>query len=387
MKILFAHAAPMPKEPMDWSNDTVNAWIERMRDAGFNVDPFLLCFNNNFLSPSVYFNELDSLWKRKDPQLLEMYKKLYKKLKDYDVLVCREGVNIHPDFAKNLPCITVYGCFDDPESTEILSKPIAPSFDISMVGNIAELETYKSWGIKNVHWWPISLRDNDFNPYLKKEELFNTKRDIDVSILCECIRPERQKRLRKFANTFPNGSYHGRGWPDGYLSEDERIPLLLNTKIGLNIHNSTGPVNLRTFYLPANGVMQICDNKANLGKIYKLGQEVVGYDSIEEAIDLTRYYLENEEERLIIAKAGWERATNDYNEIKSFQRVINAVNQYIENSKDTNMRYSSAAWQYKEPTYLERVRNFYITTMFNSLKMIKVTLSPIKRFVEKIIFR
>lgn len=382
MKILFAHAAPIHKEPHEWSNDTVNAWIQRLRLAGFDVDPFHLLFNDNTLSPIVYFNELNLLWKRKDHQLLSMYQKLYSELKNYDVLVCREGGNIHPDFAKDLPCITVYGCFDDPESSKILSRPTAPSFDISMVGNIAEIETYKSWGVKNVHWWPISVRENDYDSSLTKDQLFNIKRDIDVSIMCECESPYRKNRLKKFAETFPNGTYYGRGWPNGYLDEDKRIPLLLRTKIGINMHNSTGPINLRTFYLPANGVMQICDNKTNLGKIYKLGKEAIGYDSIDEAIDLTRYYLENDEERLSIAQAGWYRATNDYNEIKSFERIIDAVNKYTENPSNTNRNYTLLKWEFQEPSYLDSFINFFIISLFKLTKRIRAYFSPLKRLIS-----
>ncbi len=61
------------------------------------------------------------------------------------------------------------------------------------------------------------------------------------------------------------------------------------TRVGINIHNSTGPINFRTFYLPANGVLQICDNKSHLGRIFELGREVVGYQEIAEAIELCRY--------------------------------------------------------------------------------------------------
>ena len=89
---------------------------------------------------------------------------------------------------------------------------------------------------------------------------------------------------------------HGAGWPKGFLPEKERVPLLQRTKIGVNIHNSTGPINFRTYYLPANGVMQICDNKKHLPMVFELNKEVVGFDSIEEAIDLCRYYLEHDEE-------------------------------------------------------------------------------------------
>ena len=87
---------------------------------------------------------------------------------------------------------------------------------------------------------------------------------------------------------------------------------LTNTQLGINIHNSTGPVNLRTFYLPANGVLQLCDNKSNLGKIFELDKEVIGFDSIEECIEKCHYYLHHKEEQRIIALSGWKRVLKDY---------------------------------------------------------------------------
>ena len=78
--------------------------------------------------------------------------------------------------------------------------------------------------------------------------------------------------------------------------------------------------------LPANGIMQLCDNKAYLGKIFELDKEVVGFETIDEAIDLTRYYLAHDEERRQIAAAGWEKATKEYNEIAVFEKAVTAIN-------------------------------------------------------------
>ena len=99
------------------------------------------------------------------------------------------------------------------------------------------------------------------------------------------------------------------------------MALLQRTKIGINIHNSTGPINLRTYYLPANGVMQICDNKSYLGKVFELNKEVVGFDTIDEAIELCHYYLMHDDERRKIAAAGWERVLLDYNEVAILRLV------------------------------------------------------------------
>jgi hypothetical protein len=164
---------------------------------------------------------------------------------------------------------------------------------------------------------------------LTKDDILNGNRENDITVLCERLTGYRAERLNKFISAFPDGAYYGRGWPKGFLPEAEKIKLYNHTKIGINFHNSTGPINFRTYVLPANGVLQICDNRANLDKIFRLGKEVIGFDTVEEAIELCRYYLENDEERRKIAAAGWERAIKDYNEIAVFQLLITSINEIL----------------------------------------------------------
>jgi hypothetical protein len=263
-----------------------------------------------------------------------MYSRLREVLVDFDVFVCFNGANIHPEFISSISQIKVYGCFDDPESSDVLSRPAVQAFDIAMVGNIAEIESYRNWGAKNVHWWPLGFRVDDYDPKLTEHDILFKERTVPVTLLCERMTKYRKKRVDLFASAFSQGSYYGKGWSSGFLPESKRVPLLQNSKIGVNIHNSSGPINFRTFYLPANGVMQICDNKSNLGKIFKLGTEVIGYDSIEEAIELTKYYLAEDDARKSIALAGWKRALLEYNEVACFKFMIDAVNSFKMKSKN-----------------------------------------------------
>jgi spore maturation protein CgeB len=77
--------------------------------------------------------------------------------------------------------------------------------------------------------------------------------------------------------------------------------------------------------LPANGVMQICDNKYFLGQIFELGKEVIGCSEIEEVPDLVRFYLVNKSERIRIATAVYERAHSEYTEVEVFRRQLSQI--------------------------------------------------------------
>jgi len=335
MKILLGHVY---SEYSSNTNERIAAWMDRLRLGGIDIDS--TCLSPTISQPVIYWPELDRKWQTSDVRLMKMYEMLARKMEQYDVFVNFNGINLHPEFVQELPGFRVYSCSDDPESSEILSKPVAWAYDLAMVGNIAQVEIYKDWGVKNARYWPLGYRFEDCDPSLTKDQILQGERDVDLVLLCERVTPWRRERLDKYSSAFPKGAFYGLGWPNGSLPEEERVNLFQRSKIGINFHNSTGPINFRTYYLPANGVLHICDNKRYLGHIFELGKEVVGFDTVEEAIELTHYYLSHDDERRQIAAAGWERAIRDYNEIAVFNSLIAAV---YDTQKQLNSRSSQNA--------------------------------------------
>jgi spore maturation protein CgeB len=317
----FASAAYSDVEQMNLG------YIQRLRDFGFDVEGF--CLTLNPPGPCLSFPELDSKWKRGDKDLLRMYMNLEKALKGKDVFLNASGINLHPQFVNKLPVFTVFQCFDDPENSHNLSEPVASAYDLCLVGNIAEVNTYRQWGIERVEWIPMGLQPGIYDSTLTYDQILNGDRDIDLFMMIDREIKYRKDRIEQLANAFPTANFYGRGWPKGYLPNEDVVSYLVRSKIGPNIHNSTGPINFRTYYLPANGVLQICDNKKYLGEIYEIDREVVGYDTIDECIELCRYYLDHDEERRKIAANGWKRAIEDYSEYPVFLRTVNIIRKYL----------------------------------------------------------
>lgn len=374
MRILLGHSFP---DREAYGSFWIERWLARLRNAGFDVHPFSLVINQN--RPVIYFKELHVLWRFRDRQLLAMYERLRKAAANYDAFVCFNGANVHPDFVTRLKCFTVYACFDDPESSEKLSKPVAAAFNLAMVGNIAEVDKYKSWGVQNVLWWPLGFRHDDYDPVLTEHKIIDGHRDIQIALLCERLTRYRRTRVDQFVSAFPNGVYRGEGWPSGFLPEPERVPLLQRTRIGINIHNSTGPVNFRTFYLPANGVLQICDNKSYLGRIFSLGTEVIGYDSIDEAIELVRYYDEHDEERRLIAAAGWKRAIIDYNEVACFRMVVDAIVKLKPSVDDNEEIWETRTVSLENCRFWRRLGNTAVLAVWRAFNALRVRIRSAAR--------
>lgn len=337
----------------------INSWLSRIRAAtGIQVDSF--CLTLNPPGPKLSWEDLDKRWKVGDRKLLKMYEDLARKLENYDVFLNYNGINLHPEFVQQLTVFRVYACFDDPESSEDLSKPVASSYDLCLVGNIAEVETYKKWGVKEAKFWPLGFFSNMYNPSLTKEDILNNSREVDIALLCERQSKWRiqDKRIDTFVSEFPKGHYYGKGWPSGFLEQNELVPLYQKTRIGPNFHLSTGPINLRTYTLPANGVLQICDNKSHLNKIFQVGKEVIGFDSVQECIELCRYYLSHEKDCRQIAAAGWERAIKDYNEVAVFQRFLKAVQESQETVSLPDHNVLAYLARYRKQTFLQSKFNF-----------------------------
>jgi spore maturation protein CgeB len=319
MKILLGYHYHV--HPVD-VRQSIENYCAGLRENGVHMECFPITLNPP--GPKLSVPQLDALWKRGDRTLFKMYEALAARLENFDVFLNWGAYNLHPDFLASLRMPKVCAMFDDPEQWDAISRHMAPHYDMSLVGNAAELERYRKNGIR-AEFWPLGFRDSDQGTPLTREDILKDDRDVTVTILCERDHSWRRERLDRIASAFPEGRYHGLGWNTGFLPDEERIPLLRRTKIGINIHNSTGPLNSRTYSLPANGVLQICDNKQHLHHVFEVGKEIVGFDTIDEAIELTHYYLAHEEERRQIAAAGWERSVRDYNYIALARRAVETM--------------------------------------------------------------
>lgn len=310
------------------------SWNERFarrcRERGYDVTTF--CVTPPSVSSGwLPFPELHRRWREGDRELLDLYWRLDRALEDRDVFVLFNGAHIHPEFATSIDAITVYHCADDPESTEILSKPAAPAFDISLVANVACVDMYRSWGVRSAHFLPLGSQVfsedvADLTPRRVRED----PRPVPLFLACERVSSRRHERLDALEDAFPEATFVGRGWPNAYLPWNELWVTYRRTQIGWNIHNSVGPVNFRTYDLPAFGVLQICDNRERLGELYQLGQEVVGFDTIDECIEKTRYYIRHTDEQRAIAAAGRERWERDYTPDAVWDRLVRIVEEHVD---------------------------------------------------------
>lgn len=313
----------------EWTVAWHTRLLERRKALGYDVVGF--CNTPVEMGRRwLHFDELDERWRKGEKTLLQMYEGLARALEGRDVLVLYNGANLHPDFVRSMDILKVYTAGDDPESTDVLTKPLAPYFDIHLVNNIACIDMYRGWGLKHVHFWPLgSLTTIDELIDLDENGIGNLASRSEKIVFFGGYQSYRRDRFDMLTAEFPNAFCAGSGWPRGRISWQSMWAKYRQAQIGWNFHNSTGPINFRTYELPAYGVMEICDNKSNLAKLFEIGKEVVGFDTTKECIDATRYYLAHTNEQRDIAVAGWRRWKQDYHPDRVWERLIEIVEAYL----------------------------------------------------------
>lgn len=273
------------------------------------------------------WEDLDEKWHLKETILMRLYRQLVNKAKAFDVLINYNGGNLHPEVLESLSTFNVYSCFDDPESSDWLSAPVANKYDAVFHGNIASIFQYQHWGCKNFAFLPIFTTPSDV-PTPNEYPLVNSTPRLREIVFIGDNNHWRRQRLEALSASFPQANIYGTESLRGKVSEEQKRSLYLDSQIGWNIHKSAGPNSRRLYELAAYGVLQICDNKTGLGQIFRLGEEVIGFDTIQEAIELTQYFLKNDSERRAITERAYDRYWRDYSTTAIWRRIIQQLNDW-----------------------------------------------------------
>lgn len=335
-KILIAHSNS-GQHLMQWHNRR-----ERVaRDLGYQVKTLAM----SKYHPYTIFPYLDRKWQKRDSSLMRLYEILGREIADCDIFIHYNGALIHPEFMAQFNKLKIYHCADDPEASDVLSRPVARAYDIHAISNPTCIDLYRSWGCKYVFCWPLgALHYSDNDEYNSQD----FARDIGLCFVGSKYGVTRWRYVHKIPilrnwnglytkkaflerieGEIPDLVAYGGGWKRGQI-DDGGIPTLYRrTRLGLNLHNEKGAHNARLFDLVAFGVCQICDNKRDLHRVFTPGKEIIGYDSASEALELIRYYLAHQAEAEEIASAGRDRFLRDYTMSAIWQNFFEQINNIL----------------------------------------------------------
>jgi len=313
-------------------------WTKEIKAASDEQFTFLPFNHGSYLDPTSYLDawSLDRLYQARHPGLMQMYAALEMCIHEHgaDALLVANCPPYHPDFLKKLPVYKVLYSGDDPDATYQRNIPYLHAYhhvfycDPVYSPDMDMNEKMRYCGMVNADWLPLSVFDFEMDASQMERTLFTHQRDIDIIYVGGFFRQKlgtlaRVKKtfghrfclhgfFRLKHNLYFNVKYGFPGWIRP-ISFQQRVRLYQRARIGFNIHwNDYGLGNQRLYHLPANGVMQISDCSAHLGRVYRVGEEIIGYHDVNDLISKLRYYLEHEDERQAIAMRGYQRTMRDY---------------------------------------------------------------------------
>jgi spore maturation protein CgeB len=123
---------------------------------------------------------------------------------------------------------------------------------------------------------------------------------------------------------------YGSGWEGGRLETNDVPRLFAQSKIVLGI-GTIGhcedfyALKMRDFDGPMSGSLYLTHDNPDLRLVYKVGDEIVTYRSIDDCIKKAKWFLAHADERERIAQAGRARASVDHTWDKRFNDLFAAL--------------------------------------------------------------
>jgi spore maturation protein CgeB len=253
--------------------------------------------------------------------------------------------------------VTVNWFADDHWRFENFSRHWAPHFNHVVTTASSALPKYAEIGYRGViksQWGCNHLR---YRP-------IDVAKEYDVTFVGQ-PHGDRRAVIEEIRRVGIDARAWGTGWETGRLSQDEMVRVFNASRIVLNLSNasvldagrfrrvtsrlraslesrlgrtllrSSGGASVRTtptsyyeqikgrnFEVPGCGAFLLTGEADNLGEYYKEGREVLTFSDVDDMIDKIRYYLRRNEEREVVAEAGFRRTVNEHTYFHRFGDVF-----------------------------------------------------------------
>lgn len=235
-------------------------------------------------------------------------------------------LNVLRRLQKQYGLFVVNICMDDRHAYH-LHRPsgthaMIPAIDLAATTAPESVDWYLKEGCPAV-FFPEASHPGIFQlqPGLPKEH--------DVSFVGGCY-GIRETVVQALRNAGVRVSAYGQGWELGRLPTEQVPRLFAQSKIILGV-GTIGhcedfySLKVRDFDAPMSGSFYLTHANPDLAGLYRLGEEIETYSSVEECVRKTLYFLAREDERERIARRGYERARLDHTWEKRFRSLFELI--------------------------------------------------------------
>jgi len=230
---------------------------------------------------------------------------------------------------------TVIGFFyDDEYRFEDYSKWWAPHFDYCVTNTIEAVPKYRELGAKSILAIPIVGGIATKRDWSKLNEKHN------ISFVGD-MKPGRKREINKLKEKNIPVYLIGGKRGGGYISFKDMLDVFWTSKINLNFsRNGYNEEKLqmkgRIFEVLMAGGFLLTEYVPGIENYFELDKEIVCFKNSEEMIDKINYYLNHNEERRAIAKAGWQRAIANYTSFHTLSKLFEEIEEDIALSHKEN---------------------------------------------------
>ncbi len=159
-------------------------------------------------------------------------------------------------------------------------------------------------------FWPLASDPGVFSP-LKELE-----RDIDVLFIGNRY-GIRSRIIEYLADQGIVVSCWGGGWQNGYVTAEQSAELFKRAKIILGIGTvgyceDVFTLKLRDFDAPMSGALYVTHRNPDLTALFREGEDIACYETVEECAEVIHYYLVNPDAREKVARAGYRKALSHH---------------------------------------------------------------------------
>lgn len=127
----------------------------------------------------------------------------------------------------------------------------------------------------------------------------------------------------------------GMGWPRGRVSQDQMIRIFNESRINLNLSNSSWnahtlfrnrqQIKARNFEIPGCSGFLLTNRVEHLERYYRIGEEVACFTGTRDLLRQIRYFLQHDDERQEIARRGYERTVREHTYEQRFKALFAAM--------------------------------------------------------------
>jgi len=232
--------------------------------------------------------------------------------------------------------IVVGWFFDDEWRFDEYSKWWIPHLDYCVTNAIEAVPKYRELGARVVQTIPNTGVAIDY-------DWANIVEKYDVSFVGTIRYADREKYIDKLKRRAIPIHLFGTGSGAGYISFGEMVYIFKTSKINLNFSKEwiylRSQIKGRVFQVCMAGGFMLTEYAPGVENYFEIDKEIVCFHNAEEMIDKINYYLNHDEERRAIARAGWERACREYTSSSMVARVFNEIEHDIQiGDRDSHVR-------------------------------------------------